>query len=143
VSTLGSTTLTIGAALSALAAIAHLACIALGPSAYRFMGTGEKMARAVEAGRIKPIVVTLAISAVLLGWAAYALSGAGVIGPLPLTKLALLAITAVYIARAVAFPLLRPAFPENSATFWYVSSGICLVIGLLHAVGLASRWSAL
>jgi hypothetical protein len=143
VSTLGSTTLTIGAALSALAAIAHLACIALGPSAYRFMGTGEKMARAVEAGRIKPIVVTLAISAVLLGWAAYALSGAGVIGPLPLTKLALLAITAVYIARAVAFPLLRPAFPENSATFWYVSSGICLVIGLLHAVGLATRWSAL
>jgi hypothetical protein len=143
VSTLGSTTLTIGAALSGLAAIAHLACIALGPSAYRFMGAGEKMARAVEAGRIKPTVVTLAISAVLLGWAAYALSGAGVIGPLPLTKLALLAITAVYIARAVAFPLLRPAFPENSATFWYVSSGICLVIGLLHAVGLASRWSAL
>ena len=142
-STLGSTALTIGAALSALAAIAHLACIALGPSAYRFMGAGEKMARAVEAGRIKPTVVTLAISAVLLGWAAYALSGAGVIGPLPLTKLALLAITAVYIARAVAFPLLRPAFPENSATFWYVSSGICLVIGLLHAVGLASRWSAL
>ena len=142
-STLSSTALTIGAALSASAAIAHLACIALGPSAYRFMGAGEKMARAVEAGRIKPTVVTLAISAVLLGWAAYALSGAGVIGPLPLTKLALLAITAVYIARAVAFPLLRPAFPENSATFWYVSSGICLVIGLLHAVGLASGWSAL
>jgi hypothetical protein len=26
-------------------------------------------------------------------------------------------------------------FPENSTTFWYLSSGICLVLGLLYAVG--------
>ncbi len=101
------------------------------------------MARAVEAGRLQPTLVTLAISVVLLVWAAFAFSGAGVIGLLPFTKVALVVITAVYLARAVAFPLLRPAFPENSATFWVVSSAICLVIGLLHAYGLASRWAAL
>jgi hypothetical protein len=139
----GTVALAAGATLSALAAIAHLACIVLGPSAYRFMGAGEKMARAVEAGKLQPTIVTLAISCVLLSWAAFALSGAGFISRLPLTKLALLAITALYLGRALCFPLLRPAFPENSTTFWLVSSGICLVIGLVHAYGLASRWAAL
>ena len=139
----GTIALVLGAALSTFAAIAHLACVVLGPAAYRFMGAGEKMARAVEAGRFQPTVVTLVIATTLLTWAAYALSGAGLIGRLPLTKLALLAITAVYLGRAVAFPLLRPAFPENSTTFWLVSSGVCLVIGLVHAYGVASRWSNL
>ena len=101
------------------------------------------MARAVQAGKLQPTLVTLAIAAILFTWAAYALSGAGLISRLPLTKLALLVITAVYLGRAVAFPFLRPAFPENSTTFWLVSSGICLVIGLLHAYGAASRWSAM
>ena len=141
--TLGSISLAIAAGLSTAAALAHVACVLIGPSAYRFMGAGEGMARAVEAGRLKPTIVTLAISAVLMVWAAYALSAAGYIGRLPFTKLAVSAITFVYLGRAFAFPLLRPAFPENSTTFWLVSSGICLVIGTLHAYGLAARWSAL
>jgi hypothetical protein len=139
----GSTALIAGAVLSTLAAAGHLACVVFGPKAYRFMGAGERMARAVEAGKLRPTLVTLALAAMLLAWAAYALSGAGLIAPLPLTRLALLAITAVYLGRALAFPLLRPAFPENSTTFWLVSSGVCLVIGSVHAFGLASRWAAL
>jgi hypothetical protein len=141
--TLGSISLAIAAGLSASAAVAHIACVIVGPSAYRFMGAGEAMARAVEAGRLKPTMITLAISAVLMLWAAYALSAAGFVSRLPLTKLVVMAITLVYLGRAFAFPLLRPAFPENSTTFWLVSSGICLVIGTLHAYGLAARWSAL
>lgn len=101
------------------------------------------MARAVEAGRIQPTLFTIAIAAVLFVWAAYALSGAGLITRLPFTKVALIAITGVYLGRAVSFPLLRPAFPENSTTFWLVSSGICLVVGLVHLFGLATHWVAL
>jgi hypothetical protein len=138
-----SNLLIVAAALSALAAVAHLACIAVGPAAYRFMGAGERMARAVESGSVQPTLVTCGIAAVLLLWAAYALSGAGVIKALPFTRLALIAITAVFLARAVCFPLLRPAFPENSMTFWWVSSGICLVIGLVYLFGLVARWSDL
>lgn len=139
----GTQALVIGGALSAAAALAHLACVFVGAPAYRFMGAGEKMARAAEAGKVQATVVTLAIAGVLLVWAAYAFSGAGVIASLPFTKPALITISAVYLARAVAFPLLKPAFPENSQTFWRVSSGICLVIGLLHLYGLIARWSAL
>jgi hypothetical protein len=107
------------------------------------MGAGEKMARAVEAGRIQPTVFTLAIAAVLFTWAAYALSGAGLITKLPFTKIALVVVTAVYLGRAVLFPLLRTAFPENSIVFWLISSGICLAIGLVHLYGVVSRWAAL
>jgi hypothetical protein len=86
---------------------------------------------------------SLAIAGILFVSAAFALSGAGVVEPLPLTKLALVAITFVYLGRAVAFPLLKPSFPENSNTFWFVSSGICGLIGLLHAYGTASLWCTL
>jgi hypothetical protein len=139
----GSHALVIGAALSAAAAVAHLACIAIGPAAYRAMGAGERMARAAQAGRLRPTLVTLAISGMLLLWSAYALSGAGVIAPLPLTNTALPLICAIYLLRSVAFPLLKPAFPDNSPTFWLVSSSICGAIGLLHAYGLLSLWKIL
>jgi len=136
----GSLALTLGAGLSAAAALAHLACIAIGAPAYRVMGAGERMARAAEAGTLRPTLVTLAVAAVLFVWAAYALSGAGLIGPLPLTKVALALICAVYLGRAVAFPLLKPAFPGNSDTFWFVSSGICAVLGLVHLYGALMLW---
>jgi hypothetical protein len=139
----GAQALAIGACLSAVAAVAHLACIAIGAPAYRFMGAGEKMARAAEAGQVQPTLVTLAIAGVLSVWAGYALSGAGIIGRLPFTKVILLAICSVYVGRAVAFPLLRAVFPGNSETFWLVSSGICLCIGLVHAYGLALNWQVL
>ena len=139
----GSLALLIGATLSVAAALAHLACIVIGAPAYRFMGAGERMARAVEAGQLRPTLVTLAVSGVLLVWAAFALSGAGLVRPLPLTKLALVAISIAYLGRAVGFPLIKSSFPGNSNTFWLVSSGICGLIGLIHAYGTVSLWRTL
>ena len=140
---MGSQALFVGAALSAAAAIAHLVCIAIGGPAYRFMGAGERMARAAEAGKLRPAAVTLAVAIMLLVWSAYALSGAGLIATLPLTKVALVLICAAYLGRALAFPLLKPAFPENSDTFWYVSSGLCGLLGLIHLYGIVSLWQTL
>ena len=36
-----------------------------------------------------------------------------------------------------------PIFPENSLTFWLISSGICLFIGGLFAVGTWQQWAVL
>jgi hypothetical protein len=138
-----SVSLAIAGGCSALAALAHMTCIVIGPPAYRFMGAGEAMARAAEAGRWQPVLLTLMISALLAVSAAFAFSAAGLIRPIPFTKLAVTVITAVYIGRALGFPLLRPAFPENSTTFWVISSSICLVIGLLHAHGMWVRWTSI
>jgi hypothetical protein len=139
----GSQALIIGGVSSATAAVAHVICIVVGAPAYRWMGAGERMARAAEAGSLMPTLVTLAIAAVLGVWSLYALAGAGVIATLPFTRAALTAISAAYLGRAFAFPLLNATFPDNSSTFWWVSSGICLVIGALHAYGTLARWDEL
>ena len=129
-----------GASLSALAALLHLGCIAFGGPWYRALGAGERMARMAEAGHWYPTAAALVIAGVLLVWAAYALSGAGAIRKLPLTRLALCLITGVYLLRGIAFPVLMPYFPGNSTAVWIASSATCLVIGGLHLTGLRRVW---
>ncbi|MCY1291763.1 hypothetical protein D9M68_374120 [compost metagenome] len=136
----GNSYLLVGAALSAIAALLHLGAIAFGASWYRFLGAGEHMARMAAAGRLYPTVVTLAVAAVLLVWALYALSGAGVIGRLPFLRFALCAITGIYLLRAVAFIPLMSLIPGNSLRFWLVSSAICLVFGIVHLLGVRQAW---
>jgi hypothetical protein len=132
-----------GAVLSAIAGVLHLAIILGGASWYRFFGAGERMALAAEAGQLYPAVVTLGVAAVLLAWAAYALSGAGVILLLPLLKPALVAITAVYLLRGLVLvpALLIKAGPATPFAIW--SSLICLVYGVVHLLGVAQGWQRL
>lgn len=132
-----------GAALSAVAALLHLVCIAWGAPAYRLMGAGERMAELVARGHWFPTVVTLGVAAVLTVWSLYALSGAGVMVRLPLLRWGLCAITAVYLLRAVGFPLLIAHIPGNSMAFWVWSSVVCFVIGAVHLVGLYQVWHRL
>ena len=96
-----------------------------------------------EQGLWYPTVMTSVIVLLLVIWALYGLSGAGSIKCLPLTRLALVLIAAIFILRGIAFVGLMPMFPENSLTFWLVSSGICLVIGGLFAIGLYQQWPVL
>jgi len=130
-------------ALSAIAALMHLACIVFGAPWYRFFGAGEQMVGLVQRGHWYPTVVTLGISTVLALWSVYALSGAGLLPKLPLTRIALCTITAVYLLRALAFPALMSIIPGNSMAFWLWSSAICLVIGSVHLVGLRQVWAQL
>lgn len=139
----GNLWLMLAAASCGLAALAHVGCMVFGASWYRFFGAGEQMARLAEQGCWQPTLITAAITAVLLVWAAYALAGAGVIMQLPWTRPILLLISLVFLLRGSAFILLMGKFPENSLTFWLVSSAICLLIGGLFSVGLYQRWQAL
>jgi hypothetical protein len=132
----GNPWLLAAAAATALAALAHLACIAIGPTAYLTMGAGPRMAELAEAGHWYPPVITVVIAGMLFVWSAYALSGAGLIRRLPLLRTILIAITAVFLLRGFARPVLEPHFPGNSETFWFWSSAICLAIGAVHAIGL-------
>lgn len=94
--------LVVAAGLSAVAALLHICIVAGGPAWYRFFGAGERFAMAAEAGSWYPAVVTGAIASILGVWATYALSGAGIIQPLPFLKVALLFITVVYVLRGLA-----------------------------------------
>ena len=133
--------LILAAICSGTAAVLHLGCIVFGASWYRAFGAGEAMAQMAEAGLVYPTVVTSILVAILTIWSLYALSGAGVIRKLPLLRTALCLIAAIYILRGVAFIPLMPMFPENSLTFWLVSSGVCLSFGLLYVLGTKQAWA--
>ena len=135
--------LALAAALSAIAALLHLACIYFGGPWYRAMGAGEQMARLAEAGSVRPTIVTLFIACILFMWSLYALSGAGVIGRLPLLRTSLVAISAVYLVRGFGFVPIMSVIPGRSVYFWHWSSAICAVFGVVHAVGLWQSWDRL
>lgn len=138
-----NTWLIFAALCSGLAALAHLGCVAFGGDWYRFFGAGEEMARMSEQGHWFPAVLTSGIAIVLLIWSLYALSGARVIFRLPLLRVGLCMISAIYLVRGLGFVVLMPAFPENSLMFWLVSSAICLSIGTLYAMGTYQAWPEL
>ncbi|MDA8646343.1 hypothetical protein N9L75_04760 [Porticoccaceae bacterium] len=126
---------------SAFAALAHLGCIIFGADWYRFFGAGEQMALLAESGHWYPTAVTSAVVFALSLFSLYALSGANLIGRLPLLKLGLVVISAIYLCRGLAFVLIMPLFPDNSLAFWLVSSVICLTIGILYFVGTLQSWA--
>jgi len=132
-----------GGALSAIASALHLGCIVGGPAWYRFFGAGERFARAAAQGSPMPAIITLGIATVLAIWAAYAFSGAGLLPRLPLLRLGLVAITAVYLIRAVVFvpAIALRGIPIDAFAVW--SSAIVLVYGVVHAVGLWQAWGQL
>lgn len=132
-----------GGALSAIAAAMHLAIIVGGPAWYRFFGAGERLARAAERGSLMPAVVTVGIATVLAVWAAYAFSGAGLIPRLPLLRLGLVSISAIYLARALLWlpALALRGLPIDAFAGW--SSLIVLAYGIAYAIGTWTAWPRL
>jgi hypothetical protein len=135
--------LIVGAVLSAIAALLHIGIVIKGASWYRFFGAGERFAQAAERGNRFPDVITFGIAAVLAMFAAYALSGAGVIAALPKLKLVLAAITSIYLLRGIAIVPLFVFARQHVTPFLVWSSFICFGFGLVHLIGLMQVWHAL
>lgn len=139
----GTSWLLCGAVLSLLAALLHVGVIVGGPDWYRFFGAPESYAVATQRGSLFPAFVTSGIAAVLALWSAFAASGAGLIPRLPLLRTALVAITAIYLARGLLIipVVFTVPYPEGAFDYW--SSAIVLIYGIVHAVGLWRAWPAL
>ena len=130
-----------GALLTGIAALMHFACIFIGAPAFRLLGAGEPLTNMAERGHWYPGLVAFIIGTALSLCSAYALSAARLLPHFPLVRTFLCLATGAFLLRAIGFPLLKPAFPDNSNTFWLVTSGICLAIGLVHLVGLKQVWA--
>ena len=124
--------------LDGVAALLHIGCIFGGPAWYRFFGAGDAMVVMAERGMMKPTLITLAIAAILAIWAVFAFSGADLLPRLPLLRPALIAITAILLARAAALPLPFRVMPDRSPNFLWTSSAIVLAIGIVHAIGVVT-----
>lgn len=135
--------LLVAAALSATAALLHVLIIIFGAPWYRFFGAGPRIVQMAAAGHWYPPVLTAGIALVLSIWSLYALSGAGVLRPLPLLKPALCLITAIYLLRGLAIVPIQLQWPGGASAFWWWSSLICLGYGLTHLLGLIQVWARL
>ena len=112
-----------------------------GPDWYHFFGECKEMATLAAQGSWTPTIRTLGIFIVLFIWGLYAFSGAGLLKRLPLLKLALVLITAIYLIRGLLlFPvwIIKPEL-VNSLIIW--SSVVCLIIGGAYAIGTRQVWS--
>jgi hypothetical protein len=138
-----NTPLIVAALLSVVAALLHVGIVIGGAPWYRWFGAGERMALAAAAGRVYPTIVTLGIASVLVLWSAYALSGAGVIEPMPLLRWALVAITGIYLVRGLAIVPLLVFAHSRSTPFLLWSSLVCTVFGAVHLLGLSQVWMTL
>jgi hypothetical protein len=130
--------LLLGGVASLLIVLLHLA-LALRPQWYRHFGADE-LAQLHEQGSRFTVLVTLGLTVMFALWSAYALSGAGVIGQLPLLRAVLIAIGATYVLRSLMLPselfkVLRRGYPLRFAVF---STG-SLAAGLLYMVGTLAR----
>lgn len=129
--------------MTAFISLMHVGIVIGGPDWYRFFGAGEMMAIQAEQGMVEPIIITLGIASILAICALYAFSGAGLITKLPLRKLVLIAICAVFFLRGFAgVPIVifndHPYLNElqGKMTFMVISSLICLVFGSVYLKGI-------
>lgn len=125
-----------GGVMSALISLLHIV-LAAKPDLYRYIGVGGDTLTqmAVEgAGILRGATVALAL--VFAVWALYAFSGAGWVGRLPLLRTGLIAITAIYILRALFLPTeIRMVANEGYPFRFVVFSTISLAAGLLYLIG--------
>lgn len=133
--------LTLAAALCFGIALLHAAIIFMDPYAYGYFAAPQ-LGRAKAAGYWYPDVMTAGLVVIFATFGAYALSGAGRIRRLPLLRVALVLIGAVFALRGlVLFPQLAQlaagtGAPPRMAVFSLVS----LVTGVAFLAGTRSRW---
>lgn len=142
----GNQWLKMGGILSFAVALLHLVIIFIGAPAYRYFGAGEDMAKWAESGSLFPAMMTLALVAIFAFWGLYAFSGAGMVRRLPLLRIALLLIGAIYTLRGLAVfqqILQIVTSSQQVEAREVVFSSVSLVIGLAYLIGTVINWRGL
>ena len=94
------------------------------------------LAKLAEQGSAGTRIASVALALIFAIWALYAFSGAGLIGPLPWLRAALIAISVIYILRSlVVFTEINMVRSQGYPLQYVVFSSISLVIGLLYLIG--------
>jgi hypothetical protein len=130
--------LILGGVASFLSAGLHLVLV-LKPHWYHFFG-GDELGQLHEQGARWVVLVTFGLALMFAAWGVYALSGAGVIRPLPLLRVSLIAIGVIYILRSLLLPSeLVQLFANGASVRFVIFSLGSLAAGLLYLVGTLTR----
>jgi hypothetical protein len=135
--------LLVGAAASFALVVLHLGVIVVGAPAYAYLLAGKQMVDLAEAHALTPTLVTGAIAFVFAVFGAYGLAGAGVL-QLPATRVLVAAIGCIYTLRGLLIvpEAVMVHFLDRPARA-LVFAAVSLLIGVIHLIGVARRWSAL
>ena len=130
--------LLLGGAASLSIVLLHLA-LALEPQWYRYFGAGEPV-QLHEQGSPFTVLVALGLALMFAAWAVYAISGAGVIGQLPLWRAVLIAADVIYLLRSFMLPseLFKVLLKGYPIRFFVFSTG-SLAVGLPYLAGTLAR----
>lgn len=123
------------------AVLLHIGCIYFGAAWYRFFGAGEQMALWADQGSLRPTIITSFIIVILSVFTLYSLSGSQAIKRLPLLRTILCGITSILLIRGLGGFFMMSQITEQGAVFWFWSSIICLILGVLHLIGTIQIWS--
>ena len=127
-------------------AILHIIIVYLGSDAYVYFGAGNEMARMDSEGSLFPMISTLFIATVFGLFGFYGLSGARVIGKLPLIKTMLLIISSLFSLRGLLFfiQLFQMIFSNsNEPVRFLFFSLFALITGIMFSIGTYLVWRKL
>lgn len=132
-----------GAAASFGLVLLHFAIIVAGAPAYAYFLAGERMVELAEVHSLVPTLVTGGIAMVFAIFGVYGLAGAGLL-ELPATRVLVAAIGCIYTLRGLLIvPEAVMVYFVNRPTRALFFAAVSLVIGVVHLIGVARRWTAL
>jgi putative oxidoreductase len=145
---IGRILLILAGLLSSLVAALHILIILLGESAYRFFpGVGEALADLLRGGSALPALLTGGIALVFIAFALYAFSGARLIRRLPLLRLGLACISAIYLLRGLMnIPYYVHVLASGLRITEFhsiVYDAVSTLIGACYLAGTAMLWKEL
>jgi len=136
VRTPGRVPLLVAAGCSAAVALLHVGILLMGPPWYRWFGAPSLADQIEKGSALVPTAMTLVVAAVFVVWAAYGLSGAGVIRRLPLLRVGLYVIAAIYVLRGLQVVLEVPAAVQGRVPARFaVFSAFAAFAGVAYLVG--------
>jgi hypothetical protein len=134
--------LTAAAVLCFGIALLHAAIIFMGPEAYTYFGAPPELARFDARGSMIPDLQAAGLALIFAAFGAYALSGAGRIRRLPLLRLGLVVIGAVFTLRGLALFVQLAQMVSGTATApprMAVFSLVSLITGVAFLAGTIPR----
>ena len=143
--TIGVAALLTVAGIAIFTALAHMSCIVLGESCFRAQLAPEAIVQSAIDGTWVASIGTTVVSALFVVVAAYAMSAAKLVRPLPLLKLGIFTISGLCMLRgAVTLPLAH-LYTDKITLFVIVAGLLWFLSGALFILGyfLVSRSSSI
>jgi hypothetical protein len=133
--------LIVGGIIAGLTAFWHLLMIIGGPNWYAFARAPRYIVESAKAGTLIAPLGAVAIATLMFTCAAYAFSGAGIIGKIPLLKLALPIISCICLVRGI---YISPIFfPMRMLNQWHlIASSVWFFVGICYLLGAYSQFCA-